>query len=140
MLAAEIMRALAGVASGDEAAEQAAIADALTSFDRSRRAARYALQDMERELAVTNRPPPLSEPPEDAAARDAWKAFFAAQRRAAARRAAVKRVVARVLPFSSRARAAASAPDMAWWNAMLHGTVPFDHIYERVRGRRVGGM
>lgn len=140
VLAADVTKALAGVASSDEAAERAAIAHALISFDTTRRPARYALQDMERELAVTNRPPPLSEPPEDAAARDAWKAFFAAQRRVAAWRAAVKRVVARVLPFSSRARAAAAAPEMAWWNATLHGTVPFDQIYERVRGRRVGGV
>jgi 2-polyprenyl-6-methoxyphenol hydroxylase-like FAD-dependent oxidoreductase len=134
VLAAELEKSLNRSKGGDA---RAAIADALTAFDAARRPARYALQDMEREIAITNRPPPVSEPEEDTEARAAWQAFFAAQRKAAARSKAVRSAIARLLPFSRRARAAAAVPDMQWWNATLHGTVSFDSIYEKVRGKRV---
>lgn len=116
-----------------DARTRVAVAKGLEAYDARRRRARYALQDMERELAVTNRPPPVDEPAEDAEARAAWQAFFAEGRRRAARRAAVKGAVARLLPFSRRARAAAHVTEMSWWNEALHSTTSYDVIYDSVR-------
>jgi len=103
---------------------KAAVARGLEAYDSKRRRARYALQDMERELAVTNRPPPVDESPEDAEARAAWKSFFDEGKRRAAKRSALKRAVSRLLPFSRRARAAAHVSEMSWWNEALHSTTP----------------
>ena len=103
---------------------KAAVARGLEAYDSKRRRARYALQDMERELAVTNRPPPIDESPEDAEARAAWKSFFDEGKRRAAKRSALKRAVSRLLPFSRRARAAAHVSEMSWWNEALHSTTP----------------
>ena len=103
---------------------KAAVARGLEAYDSKRRRARYALQDMERELAVTNRPPPIDESPEDAEARAAWKSFFDEGKRRAAKRSALKRAVSRLLPFSRRARAAAHVSEMSWWTGALHSTTP----------------
>lgn len=142
VLAAEVTRSLvdseregrmAADAEDSAARTRAAVAKGLEAYDARRRRARYALQDMERELAVTNRPPPVDEPAEDAEARAAWQAFFAEGRKRAARRAAVKGLVARLLPFSRRARAAAHVTEMSWWNEALHSTTSYDVIYDSVR-------
>jgi len=151
MLAAEVTRSLAesegsftddNGGGDDEAASalrtEAAVARGLEAYDAKRRRARYALQDMERELAVTNRPPPVAEAPEDAEARAAWKLFFEEGKKKAAKRAALKAKIAKVLFFSRRARAAAHVTEMSWWNEALHSTTPYDG--ERERGDGGGEM
>ena len=130
--------AAAAAAAAAERRTKAAVARGLQAYDSKRRRARYALQDMERELAVTNRPPPVDEPAEDAEARAAWKAFFEEGKKRAVKRAALRRKIARLLPFSRRARVAAHVTDFSWWNEMLHSTTPYDVIYESVRGGRGG--
>ena len=156
MLAAEVTRSLVesesesavGVSGGGGAAAEGAeeedasastertktaIARGLEAYDSKRRRARYALQDMERELAVTNRPPPVDEPAEDAEARAAWKLFFEEGKKKAAKKAAMKKRVSKLLPFSRRARAAAHVTEMSWWNEALHSKTPYDEIYDSVR-------
>lgn len=155
MLAAEVTRSLiesekeeksgrgSQADNGDDDASErrtkAAVAAGLLAYDKQRRRARYALQDMERELAVTNRPPPIEESPEDAEARAAWKAFFEEGKRKAAKKAAMKQNIAKLLPFSRRARAAAYVTEMSWWNESLHSTTPYNVIYDSVRGGGAGG-
>jgi 2-polyprenyl-6-methoxyphenol hydroxylase-like FAD-dependent oxidoreductase len=95
----------AALAGADDAAS---IAAALVAYDAQRRPARYALQQMEREMAVTNRPPPVGEPAEDAATRAAWRSFFARGREAHGGR-------------------------MDWWNRELHSTRTYDDLYAEVR-------
>lgn len=129
-----------GAAAAADAAVARALSRGLEDYDARRRRARYALQDMERELAVTNRPPPPAgqEPAEDAEARAAWKSFFAEGKQRAARRTRRRRALARLLPFSRRVRRWADeggANDLGWWNALLHSTTPYDEIYALVRGR-----
>ena len=148
MLAAEVTRSLvesekennnAAAGANDEAAgdektrTKAAVARGLECYDAKRRRARFALQKMEQELAVTNRPPPVDESVEDAEARAAWKAFFEEGKRQAAKKAETKKRIAKLLPFSRRARAAAHMTELSWWNEALHGTTPYDVIYESVR-------
>lgn len=156
ILAAEVTRSLVESEEGeegqssngvDEAASaaaiekitKAAVARGLQAYDSKRRRARYALQDMERELAVTNRPPPVDEPAEDAEARAAWKSFFEEGKKKAAKKAALKKNIARLLPFSRRARAAAHVTELSWWNETLHSTTPYDVIYNSVRGGKKKG-